>query len=118
MSKEVAKKAASAAMESTLLSLLPSIQENLSALRSDIKAMRGDVDRVDAKIEGLQEQMLDRFERTRDTINELGQRIARVEGKLDAFFETLKSQSGRMDNWLERLVKVEVASPSRRKKAS
>jgi hypothetical protein len=49
-------------------------------------------DKLELRIEALRQEMLDRFEATRDTINELGQRIARVEGALEAYARMVNSQ--------------------------
>ncbi|HEY8668200.1 MAG TPA: hypothetical protein VIL86_16245 [Tepidisphaeraceae bacterium] len=111
MAKEMMKKAAASAAESTLLSLLPSVQETLNAIRADIR-------NLDHKVDELRREMYDRFEQTREVINELGQRIARVEGKLDSHRSAIDRQTDKMDDWIERVVKVEMTQNARRRRAS
>jgi hypothetical protein len=111
MGKELAKKAGTAAFETTVLSLLPTLQDTLRAVRDDIH-------HLDIKLDQLKQEMYDRFEQTRDVINELGQRIARVEGKLEGFINAIERQSDKMDKWIERVMKVEMLQGTRRRKAS
>jgi hypothetical protein len=61
--------------------------------------------------------MYDRFEQTRDVINQLGERIARLEGRMDAFVTSVHRQSDKMDRWIERLVKVEMTQTTRKRRA-
>ena len=109
MPREMAKKAGSAAFETTVLSMLPGLQQTLDAVRADIR-------HLDIKVDQLRQDMYDKFEQTRDVINELGQRIARVEGKLDAFSGSMDRQTQKMDQWIERLVRVEMTQNARRGK--
>jgi len=117
-SRDIAKKATSAAFEKTMLSFLPSLQETLTAIRDDIR-------HLDIKVDNLRHEMYDRFEQQLTTINQLGDRIARVEGSLEQLADTVREQgrrldrqSDRMDQWIERVVRVEMTQSRRVKRAS
>jgi hypothetical protein len=111
MAKEFARKAGLAATESALESFMPQLIQRMEKLDATMGSLR-------QKVVDLKRQMLDRFEQTRDVINELGQRIARVEGKLEAYVETIRGQTQTMEKWIERVVQVEMVQNVRRKKAS
>lgn len=107
----IAKVAGGAAVESTIAALMPALFQRLDRIDQRL----GELDR---EIHGLREHGKAQFEQLLSTINELGQRIAKVEGKIDYFMETSSQQTARMDQWVERLVKVEVSAGPKRKKAS
>src|SRR4051812_30608463 len=111
MGKELAKKAGASAVESVLESMMPQLIQRLDAIQNDIR-------HLDTKVDSLRDEMYDRFDQQRDVINELGQRMARVEGQLELFNNTVERQSNKMDQWIERLVKIEMTQGSRRRRAS
>ncbi|HVT87927.1 MAG TPA: hypothetical protein VHD56_03665 [Tepidisphaeraceae bacterium] len=110
MAKELMKKASAAAVENVLHSAMPQLIQRLDAIQGDLR-------HLDMKVEQLRQDMYEKFEQTRDVINELGQRIARVEGKLEASVDSVNYQSQKMDKWIERLVKIEMTQGSRRRRA-
>jgi chromosome segregation ATPase len=118
MAKETMKAIGIAAAETALKALMPHLQDTLSSVRDEVRAMRDRIDSVESKlgakiesvesklgakidsiegriresedkieikIDALRQEMFDRFEATRDTINELGLRISRVDGALEAY---------------------------------
>jgi hypothetical protein len=96
-------------MEGALQSVMPQLIERLDRIQLDIR-------QIDAKVDQLRQDMYDKFEQARDVSNELGQRIARMEGKLDVFTDAVHRQSNKMDEWIERLVRVEMTHTARRGK--
>lgn len=115
MAKEMATKAAMAAAENLLQGLMPQLLQRLDLLESKMDRRFSETDR---HLANLTQEMQDRFEQTRDVINELGQRIARMEGKLEAYMDTMRMQTQTMEKWIERVVQVEMMQNARRKKAS
>jgi uncharacterized coiled-coil DUF342 family protein len=122
MPKELTKKAGISAAEGVLRSLMPELLGQMDAIRQDIRAMRMEMQEefrdVDRRVEQLKTEMYDKFEQSRDVINEVGQRIARLEGRIQGYFETARNQNNKIDGWIERIVKVETLQSSRRRKAS
>ena len=105
MAKELLQRAAKKAAQSALLSLLPDLIEkvDLLAVKMDrlddrIRALREEVhDEIrilDSKVDSLKQEMLDRFERQLNTINEVAHRVTRVEGKLEGYMEGLRTVIG------------------------
>jgi ABC-type phosphate transport system auxiliary subunit len=111
MAKSATQRIGVGAFEGALHSIMPQLIERLDRIQLDVR-------QVDAKVDQLRQEMYDKFEQSRDLSNELGQRIARMEGKLDAFTAAVHRQSSKMDEWIERLVRVEMTRPARRRKAS
>lgn len=118
MPREIAKRAGSAAVERTITSFLPELFQRLDRIDERLGAL-------DRELHGLREHVDQRFEQARDVMNDLGQRIARVEGRLDELIraldrqgERVERQSDKMDQWIERVVKVEMTQGARRKRAS
>lgn len=107
MAKNVLKKAGLGAVEDLLTSLMPELKGAIDAVRADIR-------QLDFKVESVRQENADKFERTQDLINELGQRIARLEGKLEGIIELSRNS----DQLLERVVRLEINQSSRRKRAS
>ena len=66
--------------------------------------MHNGIRALDAKVDSLREEMLDRFERTVSVINEVAHRVTRVEGKLEGYMEAMRGV-------------VLPAQPMRRKRA-
>jgi chromosome segregation ATPase len=91
--KEIAKKAAASAVETTVMSLLPSISETLGELRTEMKAVRAELRDFDGRIDNLEHtftgQIADLRERTQEVINELSHRITRLDGRIEGFMEAV-----------------------------
>lgn len=118
MSKAMLKKAGAAATESLLSDLMPFLEERFRGLNSRLDSVQKDIFHLDAKVEGLQRDMLDRFERVQNQINELGIKINTVDTRLEAFIEFgRRSDSSKMESLLERLIRVEESQKPRSRKA-
>jgi len=115
--REVAKKGLAAAADKVLRDAMPSLQVALGAIERRLDDVGQQIFKLDAKVDNLRQEMYDKFEQTRETINELGQRIARLEGGLDRAVHAMDRQSDKLDQWIERLVKVEMTQNGRRKRA-
>jgi uncharacterized membrane-anchored protein YhcB (DUF1043 family) len=110
MGKAIIKTAGRAAIESTLEQLLPTIVKRLDALQQELIDLRKHMDK---KFEVVDE----RFERTREVINELGLRVNSVGVKVDTFMEFVHRNATKVDIVLERLVRVEEEQKHRRRRA-
>jgi chromosome segregation ATPase len=105
-------------MERALQSVMPALFERLDRIEARISAL-------DRELHGLREHMEARFDQAREERNELGQRIVRVEGRLDEIVRVidrqnhvLDRQTDKMDQWIERLVRLEAGrGPGRGKRA-
>ena len=106
MAKETMKAIVIAAAETALKALMPHLQDTLSSVRDEVRTLRERIetveaklgtrideseDKIELKIDALRQEMFDRFEATRDTINELAQRISRVDGALEAYSRIVQS---------------------------
>jgi uncharacterized protein YoxC len=109
MAKELTRRVSTGAVEGVLRSVMPELLQRLDAIQMDIR-------HLDAKVDNLRQEMDHRFEQTRDVINEVGQRVARLEGRMDGFARAVERQSDKMESWIERLVQVEMTQDGRRKK--
>lgn len=107
-SRTIARKAGSAGLEKALQSLMPALLQRLDRLDESIGA-------IDREFHGLREHIDDRYDQLREVMNELGQRMARVEGTIDTFTRSVERQSDKMDKWIERLVRVEMTQGVRRR---
>ena len=121
--RSITKKAGAAAVERTAELLLPALFQRLDRIEERIAAFDRSMSErfasVDRELHGMREQMASRFEQAQDVMNELGQRLARVEGQIDLFVQTVNRQSDKMDQWIERLVRLEMTrTPRRGKRAS
>ena len=117
-SRTLVKKAGGAAVERALIALMPDLFRRLDRLDERLAAM-------DRELHAFREHVDSRFEQARDVANQLGERMARVEGRFDEVIRAMERQGDRldkqadkMDQWMERVVKVEMLQESRRKKAS
>jgi chaperonin cofactor prefoldin len=122
-SRDIAKKAGSAAIERTIESLMPELFRRLDRIDERFSRIEERFAGFDRELHGLRQHIDDRFEQQRDVINELGQRMAHVEGRLnevirsmDRQSERLDKQTGKMDQWIERLVRLETTQGVRRGK--
>ena len=121
---EAAKKGLTAAADKILRDAMPSLQVALQGIEARLGDLGQQIFKLDAKVDNLRQGMYDKFEQNRDLFNQLGERIARVEGRLDEIVrgmqrqgERLDRQSDKMDQWIERVVKVEMTQNSRGKRA-
>ena len=73
-SRTLAKKAGGAAVERTLASLMPELFRRLDRLDERMASF-------DRELHGLREHIDARFEQSREVANQLGERMARVEGR-------------------------------------
>src|SRR5437868_13088561 len=112
MAKELTKKAGISAAESVLRSLMPELLGQLDAIRQDIRGMRSEMQEefrdMDRRIEQLKTEMYDKFEQSRDVVNEVGQRIAKLDGRIDGYVETARNRHNKIDGWIERMLKAEM----------
>jgi predicted nuclease with TOPRIM domain len=95
MAKENVKKIGAGAYQGAVRAATPWVDEGLKAIRGDIRNLRDEfhqeIRALDAKVDNLKEEMLDRFERQLATINEVSHRVTRVEGKLEGYMEALRT---------------------------
>jgi len=89
-----------------------------------LDSIQNDIRHLDVKVDQLRQDMYDRFDQARDVINEVGQRVARVEGRLDELIRAMSQQSNRldrqsdkMDQWMERVVRVEMSQGLRKRRS-
>src|SRR5690348_5375994 len=83
MAKIILNKTTQAITESLLQQLMPQFDRKLDELRADVRAL-------DAKVDNLRNEMLDRFDAQRELINEVAHRVTRVEGKLEGYMEAMR----------------------------
>jgi hypothetical protein len=88
--RTLAKKAGGAAVERTLASLMPDLFRRLDRLDERLGAM-------DRELHSLREHIDSRFEQARDVANQLGERMARVEGRFDEVIRAMDRQADRLD---------------------
>ena len=107
MAREIVKKAGAAAVESALRSAMPWLEDNFTALKSDLRTLRqefrdeiralrqefhNEIRALDAKVDALREEMLERFERHLHTMNEVSHRVTRLDGKLEGYTEAMRDR--------------------------
>lgn len=136
MGKALAKKAGVAAIETTLRAVMPELAHTLESMQADLRQFRASVDQRFEKLDDrferieqrlsqlerandqlrleLKEGLNDQYERLLAVINDLGQRITRVDQKLEDYTEFTRMHSSKLDVWLERLVTVEQQAKGRR----
>src|SRR4051812_18208367 len=105
MAREALKKAGSAAAEAAARSMMPWFDEAAKGIRDDIRGLRGEmqgdlrklreeihaeVRTLDAKIDDLRADVVDRFERLLNTVNEVSHRVTRLDGRLEGHVEALR----------------------------
>jgi predicted RNase H-like nuclease (RuvC/YqgF family) len=94
MAKIIVKQVVDAVTDTVLRQLMPRLNETIESLHADIRPIKRELSALDAKVDNLREDMLDRFERQLNTINEVSHRITRVEGKLEGYMEGLRTVIG------------------------
>jgi chromosome segregation ATPase len=107
--RSIAKKAGTGAMQRAFEAIVPELFQRLDRIDDRIAAL-------DRDVHALREEMSSRFEQARDVMNELGQRLSRVEGQIDLIVTSVNRQSDKMDQWIERLVRIEMTRDSRKGK--
>jgi uncharacterized coiled-coil DUF342 family protein len=103
MAKIILTKTTQAITESLLQQLMPQFDKKMDELRSDFRSLQNDMRALESEVKGLRTEMLERFESTRELINEVAHRVTRVEGKLEGYMEPMRG------------IVVPVQSPRRRK---
>lgn len=83
MAKVILKKAGAAATQSVLRELMPDIQKPFDALADEIR-------RMDARIEALDQRVRDGFERHLAVINEINNKLIRLDGKMEGYMEAMR----------------------------
>jgi archaellum component FlaC len=121
MAKEILKKAGISAIETTIRELLPELMRRLESIDNRLERLETRVNDVDRGIDTLRLEMKDdlhnQWDKTLTNLNQLGERMARVEGQFDRVGRGLDRQSDNMEKWIERLVKVEMTQTSRKRRA-
>jgi hypothetical protein len=117
MAKEMATAAGKAALEKLLEQLLPSLHKRFDSIENHISGVRQDVPDLRRDMDARFKEVDGKFERTQEVINELGLRINTVGTRVDTFLEFLRRDSAKVDLYLERLVRVEEAQKTRRRRA-
>ena len=105
MSKMVLEKAGAAATQSVVRDLLPFLDERFVAMSRQIESLQNELRAIDAKVDSLRDEMLDRFERQLATLNEVSHPITRLDGKLEGFTEAMR-------------ITIEPGRQARKRKAS
>jgi chromosome segregation ATPase len=134
MAKEIATKAGVAAAESLLRSFMPELLSRLDRIEKRFDVVDKRFETVDKRFEAMDKRFEDlsrvveglrlefkedlhtKFDQLRDVINEVGTRVSEVRTRVDSYVEMTKSQSNRIDNLIERVVRVEVMQGSRKRK--
>ena len=122
MAKEVLTKAGVAAVERMLEPFLPQIMGRLEALQVQLADLRRDFDArfrdIDLRLNALGDKLDDRYEQARDLITDVGLKVNTVDTKLETFASFMKDNAAKVDDFRERLVRVEVGQGTRKRKAS
>lgn len=108
MAKELLQKPLVAAVETVLGHFTPQITGRLDALQAQLDRIQGQLTDLRREMNEKFEAVDTRFEKARDLSNELGIRINTVGTRLDAFTDMLKFVSGKRDDLLERVVRLEM----------
>ncbi len=77
-------------LETTLKAIEDSVRSLHTESRRVEKSLHDELRSVDAKLDNLREEMLDRFERQLALINETNERVTKLEGKLEGYMEALR----------------------------
>ena len=89
MAKIVISKITEAVTEGVLRQLMPRLDETLAAMKKEIQSVRDDIRSLDAKVDNLRTEMLERFESMLATVNEVSHRVTRLDGKLEGYMEAM-----------------------------
>lgn len=138
--KNALKTAGLAGLENLVQSMIPEMMQKLTSLEKNVTGIREEFAAIDQKLAALDKKfdarvnelermidnrvheleikMYDRFESTRDVINEVGSRVNGVDKKLEAYVSITRDTAGAYKDLLERVVRVEMIQNPRRKRAS
>jgi hypothetical protein len=122
MAKEIAKQAGLAAVENLLQGMMPQLLQRIDGLEQKLNSrldrIEQSVDRLEVRMKQLEDDLRHlveiKTEAIRETVVELGMRIAQLDGKV----EMLAGDRRAMDQYIERIVKLEMAQRKGRRKAS
>jgi hypothetical protein len=94
MAKESLKKVGAGAYEGAVRAATPWLDEQFRAIREDIRALRKEIHDeirvVDAKVDNLRLDMLDKLQNQLAVINEINGKIIKLEGKVEGHMEVLR----------------------------
>ncbi len=107
-SRDIVKKAGRAATEAALQAAQPDLQERLERIENDL----------DGRFTQLEEKLDLRFNQLLDAVNQLHERIMRVEMKVEAYVDLTKQQLGSNQQLVEGIVRLEMTQGHKRKRAS
>jgi archaellum component FlaC len=100
MSKQFIAGPLKSALETLIRERMPGLETSIKSLEESVKSLHGDIKRlevsvhneirqVDAKVDGLKDEMLDRFDSMLTTVNEVSQKIIFLDGKLEGYMEAM-----------------------------
>jgi archaellum component FlaC len=97
-------------MDKIIESLIPQMMARFDRLSDELGAVRNDLSReassLRGEIEALRQDMIDRFERTHELLNELGLRINTTETKVDTISEFAYGDANDIRDRLARVEEV------------
>lgn len=94
------------------------IDQKFAALDKKLDTRANELERmIDNRVHELEIKMYDRFESTRDVINEVGSQVNGVDKKLEAYVSITRDTAGAYKDLLERVVRVEMIQNPKRKRA-
>jgi phage shock protein A len=121
MANESLKQAAKKAAESAMQSLMPELIKTVKSIEAKVDKLDTKIDRVDRSVDTLRlelkEEIHDQWDRVVSRMSELGERLAQIEGQFKELTRGLDRQTDKMDQWIERLVRIEMTQTTRKKKA-
>src|SRR5438094_167752 len=97
-SRDIVKKAGGAAAETALRAAMPQLQQTLDTIQLDLRQLDGRLVQVEERIER-------RFNQLLDAINQLHERVIKVEARVDAYVELTRQQLGNTQSLIERIVR-------------
>jgi hypothetical protein len=93
MAKEAIKKVGAGAYEGAVRAATPWLDEQFKAIREDLRTMRrefhDELRVLDAKVDNLRLDMLDKMQNQLAVINETNSKIIKLEGKVEGYMEML-----------------------------
>jgi uncharacterized protein YdcH (DUF465 family) len=114
-SREIVKKASRSAAEAALRAAMPELGKQIG----DLDARLTQIERtLDTRFHQLEQKIEDRFERLLDAINQLHDRVMRVEAKVDAYVDITRHSMANTQNLVERIVRLEMSQGGKRRRAS
>ena len=83
MAKAAVKRAGTAAAQSIARDLLPFIDERFTLIQDQLRSLEG-------QMSALREDVVDRYERQLNLINEINHKMVRLEGKMEGYMEAMR----------------------------